>query len=219
MTRSKLIVEVVTSQLFAENAYLVRAAGATQCVVVDPGFDVDLIVESLERQKLTPAAILNTHGHADHIAGNAALKHRYPACPLVIGAHEVSKLSNPMENLSGTYGISLISPPADRTVHAGDAVQAAGITFEVRETPGHSRGHVVYLWTGDSPWMVFAGDVLFQGSIGRTDFPDGDFQQLIDSIRSQLYTLPDDTIVLPGHGDSTTIGQEKRTNPFVRGEL
>lgn len=218
MPKPKLIVDVVVSQLFAENAFVVYWDGRTDCVVLDPGFDADAIIAHLEQKQITPAAILNTHGHADHIAGNAALKKRYPDCPLLIGQRDATKLANPMENLSGTYGITLISPAADRQVRHGDAVEAAGITFEVRETPGHSSGHVVYLWTDDTPWLLFGGDMLFQGSVGRADFPDSDPRRLVDSIRQQLYTLPDETIVMPGHGDPTTIGKEKRSNPFVRGD-
>jgi glyoxylase-like metal-dependent hydrolase (beta-lactamase superfamily II) len=215
--KSKLIVEVVVSQLFAENAYVAHLEGRAECVVFDPGFDADQIIDHIEQRQLTLAAILNTHGHADHIAGNAALKQRYPHCPLVIGKREASKLTDPMGNLSGTYGIALISPAADRQVQDGDTVEAGGMTFQVRETPGHSSGHVVYLWTGDTPWLLFGGDMLFQGSVGRADFPDSNPQQLVHSIRHQLYTLQDDTIVMPGHGDPTTIGEEKRSNPFVRG--
>jgi glyoxylase-like metal-dependent hydrolase (beta-lactamase superfamily II) len=217
VSKSKLIVEVVVSQLFAENTYVARLEGRADCVVFDPGFDADLIIGHIQQRQLTLGAILNTHGHADHIAGNAALKKRYPDCPLVIGSREASKLTNPMENLSGTYGIALTSPPADRLVQGGDTVEAAGMVFEVRETPGHSCGHVVYLWKGEKPWFLFGGDMLFQGSVGRADFPDSDPHQLIHSIRNQLYTLPDDTIVMSGHGDPTTIGEEKRYNPFVRG--
>jgi len=212
----KLIVEVVVSQWFAENTFVARLLGRTDCVVVDPGFDAEEIIGHLRQAGLTPAAILNTHGHADHIAGNAALKQQYPDCPLVIGLREAAKLTDPMQNLSGAYGIGLTSPPADRYVQAGDTVEAAGMTLEVLETPGHSSGHVVYLWKGDTPWVLFGGDMLFQGSVGRADFPDSNPTQLVHSIRNQLYTLPDDTIVMPGHGDSTTIGNEKRYNPFVR---
>ena len=216
MTKLKLIVDVVVSQWFAENTFVVRLSDRTDCVVVDPGFDAEEIIDHLRERGLTLAAILNTHGHADHIAGNGALKKRFPDCPLVIGHREAAKLTDPMQNLSGTYGIGLTSPPADRYVRANDIVEAAGMAFAVLETPGHSSGHVVYLWKDDSPWVLFGGDMLFEGSVGRADFPDSNPTQLVHSIRNQLYTLPDDTIVMPGHGDSTTIGEEKRFNPFVR---
>jgi glyoxylase-like metal-dependent hydrolase (beta-lactamase superfamily II) len=214
---SKLILDVVVSELFVENAYVAHLEGRTECVVFDPGFDADRIIDRIEQRQLAPAAILNTHGHADHIAGNAALKKRYPDCPLVIGGRDASKLTDPMGNLSGTFGIALTSPAADRQVQHGDIVDVAGMTFQVIETPGHSGGHVVYLFQGESPWLLFGGDMLFQGSVGRADFPDSDPRQLAQSIRQRLYTLPDDTVVLPGHGDTTTIGEEKRSNPFVRG--
>lgn len=217
MPNSKLILDVVVSELFAENAYVAHLEGGTECVVFDPGFDADRIIDRIEQQQLAPAAILNTHGHADHIAGNAALKKRYPDCPLVIGGRDASKLTDPMGNLSGTFGVPVTSPAADRRVQHGETVEAGGMTFEVIETPGHSGGHVVYLFKDNSPWLLFGGDMLFQGSVGRADFPDSDPRQLTQSIRQRLYTLPDDTVVLPGHGDPTTIGEEKRSNPFVRG--
>jgi glyoxylase-like metal-dependent hydrolase (beta-lactamase superfamily II) len=108
----------------------------------------------------------------------------------------------------------LISPPADVLVREGEVYSAAGIDLEIRETPGHSRGHVVFVWKSQ-PWVVFGGDVLFRGSIGRTDFPDGDFDELAAAIHQKLFTMPADTIVLPGHGPTTTIGHERLTNPYV----
>lgn len=201
--------------MFAVNTYIFHWPERTDCLVVDPGFDADRILQRLFDSRLTPAAILNTHGHIDHISGNAALKRQWPDCPLVIGEHETDKLVDPMRNLSGQYGTPIISPPADKTVRAGDRLVFAGFELEVRFTPGHSSGHVVFLWQGSAPWIVFGGDVLFAGSVGRTDFPDGDFEQLRRSIRQQLFTLPDDTVVLPGHGGPTTVGHERRSNPFV----
>lgn len=216
MKVAQMLLDVVVSQMFGENAFIARLEGRDDCLVVDPGFDADRIIQRIEQLGLTPAAILNTHGHADHIAGNGALRERWPDCPLVIGADEASKLTDPAGNLSGSYGIGLISPPADQHLRDGDTFQAAGIELEVLATPGHSCGHVVFVYKGDCPWIVFGGDVLFQGSVGRADFPDSDPQILADSIRQKMYSLPDDTIVLPGHGEATTIGQEKRFNPFVR---
>ena len=212
---TRLHLAVVVSQLFSQNAYLAHLEGRDDCLVVDPGFDTDRIVEYLTKQRLTPAAILNTHGHADHIAGNEVMKRCWPDVPLVIGAGDVEKLSDPVKNLSRPFGMDVLSPPADVLVSEGDRYSAAGMELEVFECPGHSIGHVIFLWRGQSPWIVFGGDVLFQQSIGRTDLPDGSFEMLENAIRTKLYTLPDDTIVLPGHGGTTTVGDEKRTNPFV----
>ena len=215
MPSKRLHLAVVVSELFQENAYIAHLEGRSDCLVFDPGLDVEAIIDKLAELKLVPAAILNTHGHADHIAGNGALKRKWPAAPLVIGSIDASKLTSPIENLSRGYGIDLISPAADKLVHEGDVYSGAGLELEVYETPGHSVGHVVFIWKGGSPWVVFGGDVLFQGSIGRTDFPDGSFEQLAAAIRNKLYTLPDDTLVLPGHGPTTTVGFEKQHNPFV----
>lgn len=213
MTHLRL--EVVVSELFSENTYLVHLDGRDDCLVIDPGFDAEKIIESLTRQRLTPAAILNTHGHPDHIAGNEALKRCWPNAPLVIGAGDAEKLTDPVKNLSRGFGMDVLSPPADLLVREGDQYSAAGFDLEVFECPGHSIGHIVFLWRGQSPWIVFGGDVLFKQSIGRTDIPDGSFEMLEKAIRTKLYVLPDDTIVFPGHGGDTTIGSEKRNNPFV----
>ena len=217
MTSQRLIIDVVVSEMFQENAFIAGLEGRSDCVVIDPGFDGDRILALLDKRQLVPAAILNTHGHADHIAGNAALKDRWPGCPLVIGTYDAAKLTDPMGNLSGLYGFGMTSPPADELVEDGRVYPAAGLELHVRAVPGHSRGHVVYLWKGGSPWVVFGGDVLFRGSVGRADFPDSQPAVLIQSIRTQLYSLPDDTVVYPGHGEETTIGEEKRYNPYVRG--
>jgi hydroxyacylglutathione hydrolase len=217
VTEGRLLVEAVVSEMFGQNTFIARLEGRDDCVIIDPGFDTESIISKIEQLGLTPAAILNTHGHADHIAGNAAMKSRWPDCPLVIGADESSKLADPEANLSGGFGFRLVSPAADLLVNDGDQYSAAGIDLKVVATPGHSCGHVVYIWQGGTPRVVFAGDVLFQGSIGRADFPDSDPEMLVRSIRQKLYVLPDDTVILPGHGDATTIGDEKQFNPFVPG--
>jgi glyoxylase-like metal-dependent hydrolase (beta-lactamase superfamily II) len=191
----------ITSRMFAVNTYIVHLPDRRDCVVIDPGFDVDRILQRLFDTRLTPAAILNTHGHIDHISGNEALKRQWPGCP--------------MRNLSGLYGTPVVSPSADRLVRDGERLEFGGMGFTTRFTPGHSSGHVVFVWQGSMPWLVFGGDVLFAGSVGRTDFPDGDFEQLRASIHEHLFTLPDDTVVLPGHGGPTTVGQERRENPYV----
>jgi hydroxyacylglutathione hydrolase len=213
--KTELEVGRIVSAPFDENTYIAHLQGRNDCIVFDPGFEPDAIVDYLTDHSLTPAAIVCTHGHSDHIAGNSALKEQWPDCPLVIGTGDAAKLTNPALNLSAPFGFNLISPPADRLLNEGDRFQAAGLELDVLETPGHSVGHIVLVCRQVEPWQVFGGDVLFAGSIGRTDFPDGSFEQLRDAIHGKLFTLPDDTIVLPGHGPETTIGREKRTNPFV----
>jgi len=207
----------VVSSPFDENSYVLWKKDRHDCLVFDPGFGPEQILALLDEKKIIPAAILNTHGHSDHIAGNAALKERWPECPLIIGHADAPKLIDAQLNLSARYGRAITSPPADRTVGAGDRVSAAGFDLGVREVPGHSAGHVVFVWTDNTPNLVFVGDVIFQGSVGRSDFYDGDFDQLAANIRAQVFTLPDDAVLLPGHGAETTVGEEKRSNPYVRG--
>lgn len=215
MTESKLILATVVSDLFEENCYIAQIKGREDCLVVDPGLDPDRILAELDERGVVPAAILNTHGHSDHIAGNGALKERWPDCPLVIGAGDAPKLTDPTLNLSAPFGFRLVSPTADVLVNDGDTYSAAGFDLHVLAIPGHSVGHVVYLWKSYSPQVAFVGDVIFAGSVGRTDFPDGNTENLLTGIRTKLFTLPDDTILLSGHGPATTVAREKRTNPFV----
>jgi hydroxyacylglutathione hydrolase len=215
MAGTEIVIEAVESDPFAQNAYIVWGRGATEALVVDPGFDVESILAILDRHALTPAAILNTHGHADHIAGNAAMKARHPGAPLLIGRNEAHLLGDPAANLSAPFGLPLTSPPADRLLDDGERVELAGLGFEVREIPGHSPGSVVFVFDDVDPPVVLGGDVLFAGSIGRTDLG-GDLPLLASGIRSRLYTLPDATVVWPGHGPRTTVGAERRDNPFVR---
>jgi glyoxylase-like metal-dependent hydrolase (beta-lactamase superfamily II) len=215
MSMTNLQISCVESLPFGQNTYIAHFAGRSDCLVVDPGFQPDAIIDYLDQHSISPAAIVCTHGHSDHIAGNRAMKQRWPACPLVIGAGDAEKLIRPELNLSAAFGLALTSPPADRTLREGQRFDAAGIELEVLETPGHSVGHIVLVCKQIDPWRVFGGDVLFAGSIGRTDFPDGSFETLRRAIHEKLFTLPDDTIVYPGHGPETTIGKEKRTNPFV----
>ena len=214
-THSDIVIARIESAPFGENTYVLSRRGGTECLVLDPGFEPGAIIEWIEEHGLTPAAILLTHGHSDHIAGNAALRERRPALPILIGRDDATKLTDPAGNLSGAFGLALRSPPADRLLDDGESLELAGFAFTVVAIPGHSRGHVVFRTDDTSPRLVFGGDVLFLEGIGRTDFPDGDFAALATGIRSGLYTLPDDTVVFPGHGDTTTVGHERRHNPFV----
>ncbi len=211
----RIQIETIESQPFGENSYLVWIEGRADAFVIDPGFEPELILEQIEARSLNLAAIINTHGHLDHIAGNAALKAAFPSAPILIGIGEKDWLTDANLNRSAFYGMPVVSPPADRTVIDGETIEIAGIPMLVREIPGHSPGHVVYIVRDPKPMIVLGGDVLFRGSIGRTDFPGGSFEVLEKGIHEKLWPLPDNTVVYPGHGPVTTIGHEKRTNPFV----
>lgn len=216
MPDSLLELVAIVSQDFQENTFVARLRPRTDCVVVDPGMEPERIEQYLHRAGLVPAAILLTHGHADHIAGCGRLKQGWPQCPIVIGRGDSPKLEDASKNLSALFGFFVTSPAADHLVDDGDVYSAAGFEFHVLAVPGHSAGHVVYLWKGQDPFMAFVGDVIFAGSVGRTDFPDGNADQLIRHIHSKVFTLPDDTVLYPGHGPATTVGYEKRHNPFAR---
>ena len=215
MESGPLKVETVVSTPFSENAFVIYLSHSSDCVVIDPGLEPEKIIAYLDAQHLNLVAILLTHGHSDHIGGVDALMQRSSECDLVIGENEVSKLTDPMENLSPMFGFDLIAPAASVTVADGDTYSAAGIEFEVREIPGHTTGHVVFLIKDRVPMLGFVGDVIFSGSIGRTDFPGGSMEALVHGIHNKLFTLPDDTLLYSGHGPVTTVGQEKRSNPFV----
>lgn len=217
MDTSGIQVTTIVSIPFEENSYVLHIGGSRDCVVVDPGLEPEEILARLDAERLTPLAILNTHGHSDHIAGNCAIRKRWPDCLILIGREDAPKLTSSQLNLSAAFGSSLTSPPANRMVDEGDLLSLAGMEFLVRHIPGHTVGHVVFLYQQHNPPLAFVGDVIFAGSVGRTDFPDGDFEALAAGIREKLYTLPDATILLPGHGPTTTVGREKRHNPFVRG--
>ena len=215
-TQSGPLVARVESAPFAENTYVLFRRGSAECLVIDPGFEPGAIVDCSRSRGLEPQAILLTHGHSDHIAGNAALRSLWPELPILIGTGDAPKLVDPVGNLSAAFGAAVRSPPADRLLADAETFELAGFTITPFEIPGHSSGHVVFVVGGCAPPLVFGGDVLFLESIGRTDFPDGDFDALAAGITTKLYNLPDATVVFPGHGEPTTIGHERRHNPFVR---
>ncbi|MBI1901361.1 MAG: MBL fold metallo-hydrolase [Planctomycetia bacterium] len=157
----RLRIAAIVSRPFDENTYVAHLEGRDDCVVIDPGLEPGKISDYLGRESLTPAAIVCTHGHADHIGGNAALKKRWPDCPLVIGRGDEPMLADPMLNFSKPFGAPLVSPPADGVLSEGDVYCAAGLELWVYEIPGHSPGHVVLVYKGQSPFIVFGGDVLF----------------------------------------------------------
>ena len=214
VTASPFEVYRIISRPFYENTYVVIQSKSKDCLIVDPGFEPEAVIQFVDEHQLAPMAIVLTHGHSDHIAGVASIKQQWPSAPVLIGHGDAAKLSDPVANLSAGYGIDVISPPADAVLREGEDLQVGDFRATVVEIPGHSVGHVVF-WFASDPVLVFAGDVLFHEGIGRTDFPDGDFSSLESGIVNKLYKLPDSAIVLPGHGEPTTIGHEKKHNPFV----
>jgi glyoxylase-like metal-dependent hydrolase (beta-lactamase superfamily II) len=193
------------------NCYILGCEETKEAAVIDPGGDPDRILAALKRLGLTVKLIINTHGHFDHVGGNKRLKEATGA-RLVIHEGDAPMLGH-LNQAAASFGLSAENSPApDEMPGDGDTLQFGKITLKVLHVPGHSPGGIA-LSTDDA---VFVGDTLFSGSIGRTDLPGGDYNQLIASVRLKLFNLPDNTQVHCGHGPSTTIGREKRYNPFFR---
>ena len=197
---------------FVENCYLVIDEAVRECAVVDPGEEAGLIVQKLQAAGAKPVAIWLTHAHIDHVLGVPRLKAETGA-PVYLHAADLP-LYRAVPDQAAWFGLEAAPlPEPDRAFGPGDVARVGGLSFDVRHAPGHSPGHVVLVGHG----VVFGGDVLFEGSIGRTDLPGGDFDTLLASIERELLTLPDSTIVYPGHGPETTVGRERRANPFLTG--
>jgi glyoxylase-like metal-dependent hydrolase (beta-lactamase superfamily II) len=214
MSTPKLKIRTLELGPYATNCYIVWCEGLSDCWIIDASFDAHEIVDSVRELKLTPIALILTHAHIDHIAGVETVRSAFPGIPLWNHEHEQAWLGDPELNLSAFSGMPITCGAAQRVLHEGDEIALAGTRWKVLHVPGHSPGSIALHCAGAS--VVIAGDALFAGSIGRTDFPGCSFEQLEKSIKSKLYTLPDDTRVLPGHGPSTTIGREKKSNQFVR---
>jgi len=195
---------------FAENTYVVLGASGRRAMLVDPGFGSEPIWDLLNDRGISIALILNTHGHLDHVAGNAFFK-RVSGAPIAIHAADLPFLHN-LTTQASMYGLDAEpSPEADLTLVEGVELEFDGTAFEVIHTPGHSPGGVC-LRRGD---QMLVGDTLFRGSVGRTDLPGGDWDTLVASVRGKLFRFPDDVRCYPGHEDETTIGRERASNPFV----
>ena len=207
-------VERIVAGPFFVNTYIVSADGSREAVVVDPGDDAEKILSALEGGGYSVTHIFNTHGHGDHITANAALKTAFPSAKIYIHGRDAEMLSDTLANLSAAFGYQATSPPADGFFVGGRDVTAAGIEWRVEHVPGHSGGSVCLIPETEPP-VVFSGDTLFAGNIGRTDFPGGNLEMLIAGIREKILSMPDDTTVYPGHGEPTSVGVEKRTNYFV----
>ena len=201
---------------FLETNCTVLSANPPDAVVIDAGGDADAIIAHLEAEGLVPTMLVVTHGHSDHIAANASLKKRYGDMKIAVGRADADALTDPMKNMSLYIGMRIVSPEADRLLDDGEAFTVAGVTFGVLTLPGHTPGGIgLFVDDLDGVPALFAGDTLFARSVGRTDIAGGDGEMLLASIREKIFTLPDETVVYPGHGPTTTVGEEKRSNPFV----
>jgi len=209
---------------FQANCYLVAPGEGEPCVIIDPGQDaVEPITEALRKYRLSPVAALLTHGHFDHVFSVTPISFNKDI-PAWIHPEDRVMLSDPLKGLSAEsaefFGgrMELREPSEVRELSDGVELDLAGLTLTVDHTPGHTRGSVVFRGDLDEGGRVmFAGDTLFAGSIGRTDLPGGNMRTMTETLRTKMLPLPDDTVVLPGHGPSTTIGRERATNPFLLG--
>ena len=194
------------------NCYLAWCGETKEAIVIDPGFEQGAIIKAIKTLALKVKYIVNTHGHLDHIGANREVQ-AFLKCPIAIGKDDAPMLTEASLNLSAQYGSPVTSPQAELLLSHGDNISFGNCSLQVLSTPGHTQGGIC-LYGHD---LLFSGDTLFQHSIGRSDLPGGSHNQLIASINSKLMILPDQTRVLPGHGDESTIGEERIHNPWLQG--
>ena len=211
MSERMLVRRVVVGPLQV-NCFVVACLATRQAAVIDPGEDAGRILQVIADDNLQVKYLVNTHGHFDHIGANRAMKEATGAELLI---HRTdADLFQTAEDHASLFGLSTtVSPEPDRLLDEGDVIEVGELSFGVIHVPGHSPGGICLY----CPDHLFVGDVLFAGSIGRTDLPGGDHQLLLDGIVQKLFPLPDETLVHTGHGPDTTLGEEKKNNPFVGG--
>ena len=202
---------------FMTNTYILYNEETMEGLVVDPSFSPEQYIKAIEEKKIHLTSIFLTHAHVDHMAGMNELRKAFPKARMYMDKRDQPFLRDPEKNLSYMFPTPTLVDDADVWVKDGDEIETSGYTFRVIDTSGHTPGGISFYLKKEG--IVFTGDSLFQGSIGRTDFPGGSMKELTGSIRKNLFTLPDSTVVLSGHGEQTTIGQEKRTNPFLTGGI
>jgi hydroxyacylglutathione hydrolase len=214
---TKLQIRIIPVTPLEQNCSLIWDTTTKHAAFIDPGGDIDTLTGALDHFGLTLKYVWLTHGHLDHAGAAAELRERTGAP--VVGPHKDDQFwLDQIESSAAKYGFDgLKNVTPDQYLQDGDTLELEGVKFDVSHTPGHTPGHVV-IHNRDAK-IAFVGDVLFAGSIGRTDFPRGDHQQLIDSITSKLWPLGDDMTFVPGHGPTSTFGQERRTNSFVADAL
>lgn len=206
-----MIIKTLAVGPIQANCFILGCERTREAVVIDPGDDADRILLALAESNLKAKYLINTHGHFDHVGANRRMKYATGA-DILIHAADAPMLDH-LPAAARAFGLHAEdSPPADRTLADGDTITFGDITLTVIHTPGHSPGGISLL----TDKVLFAGDTLFYGSIGRTDFPGGDYDTLISSIKTKLFPLGDDVVVYTGHGPATTIGQERRINPFLQ---
>jgi len=195
------------------NSYVLRSGG--DCWVVDPGMWPRRLVRFLRELAVVPSRILLTHGHGDHIAGIGKLRKAFEGVWLCCPAADTAMLRDVKLNMSGAFGLGIKAPQADELLEPGMLLKLGHESWKVLDTSGHTPGGVSYYCAAEA--MVLTGDALFAGSIGRTDIPAASEARLLGNIREHLLSLPDETRIMPGHGQPSTIGAERRTNPFLAG--
>jgi glyoxylase-like metal-dependent hydrolase (beta-lactamase superfamily II) len=208
------LVACITVGAFQENCYLYACPQTLEAVIIDPGDEAERILARIRELRFIPRYIINTHGHIDHICAIDEVSAVYPV-PLAIHPDDVFMYTD--EEMARMFGrpAPLVKRQPDILLHEGDTITFGTLKLEVLHTPGHTPGGICLV---SHPYCVFSGDTLFRRSIGRTDLPGGNYERIITSIREKLYTLDDDLAVFPGHGDPTTIIEEKTENPFVNVE-
>ena len=198
---------------FGENAYLAVCESTGACVAIDPGSGAPMLVRTVESEGFDLRAILLTHAHLDHIEGVADVRAAHQDAPIWLHPDDLA-LYRGVQRQAAMFGLSVAPQPepTDELI-PGESFHFGDCAFDVAFAPGHAPGHVVFVSAPDS--IALVGDVVFQGSIGRTDLPGGDFQTLMASIRREILSLPDEMILYPGHGPATTVGRERASNPFL----
>lgn len=209
-----MVIKRLVVGLLQVNCFVVFDEETKEAIIIDPGGDAREILKFAEKNNLKIKYIVNTHGHLDHTYDNRKIKEATNS-PLLIHKLDAEMLTSPAKNFSFVMGIIFKSPPADKLLNEGDIIEFGNISLKVLNTPGHTPGGISLL----TDKVVFVGDTLFAGSVGRTDLPGGSMEELLKGIKEKLLILPDDTIVHPGHGPSTTIGRERNSNPFITGEF